>query len=292
MKRKLLLLSVKSFSLVLILLLFSGCEIHIHTGSDSTDQSTEEQDGEDDSNDATDENSVDDGTGEETEEGTDQNGIDEGTEEDSNGEGNNGNGTSNNNSGSNNQGSDNQEAGINVLAYFPLAAGYSHNVGGDVPDGFGEYIEVIGSQGDYYLTLGGSTAMGYYQLYEVNSEKAVLLFEATEEMAEYYEIESYYSNGNLDAAITHALDNTNRDLVLLKGPLEDGNSWSDGEIVNTHVNALQTDDSVVFALLVDYPDREELRYYAEGIGLVGIVYYSQSLQDMFGEAVYAKNIVD
>ncbi|MCD8509204.1 MAG: hypothetical protein LRY73_04495 [Bacillus sp. (in: Bacteria)] len=292
MKGNLLLLSLKSLFLVLMLLLFSGCEINIHTGSESTEENTEEQAGEDDSNGATGENNINGGTEEDPTEETEENDIGDGTEEDGNGDENNGDGTSNNNGGSNNQGSDDQDTDYNVLAYFPLATGYSHNVGGNVPDGFGEYIEVIGSQGNYYLTLGGSTAMGYYQLYEVNSDKAVLLFEATEEMAEYYELESYYSNGDIDGAFTYALDNTNRDFVLLQGPLEDGNSWRDGEIVNTYVNALQTDDSIIFALLVDYPDREELRYYAEGVGLVGIVYYSQSLQDMFGEAVYAKNIVD
>ncbi|MDG5789832.1 hypothetical protein QA612_20455 [Evansella sp. AB-P1] len=292
MTKNLIFLKLRSVIFLMMLLLFiTGCEIDITINGNSNNENTqdEELNDENNNNDSTDEDSNNNGLNEdandnETEEnevGVDNENSNDSTLEDDADI-------------SNENGTDGNEAddGISVLNYLPMEVGYVHNVGGNVPDGFGEFVEVIGAQNDYYLATGGSTSMGFYRLYEVNDQQATILFEANEEHTEYYEIDDFLSAGNMNDAIDYAVTNSNKNFVLLQAPLEEGTSWNEGIITNTHVNALQTDESIVFALLVDYEDREELRYFEEGVGLVGIVHYSQQVQDLFGGAVYAKNIVD
>ncbi|MBU9713086.1 hypothetical protein [Evansella tamaricis] len=280
--------AVRILFLLMFLLVFSGCEIEINVNGPN-DQGTEEQGTEDDGND----NGVDDST---NDDGTDTNGDENGIDDDGTDGSDSGDDPSDTNGDANDNGTSSNDdepfEGISVKSYLPMEVGYVHNVGGNVPDGFGEYVEVIGAQNDYFLAVGGSTAMGFYRLYQVNDQEAVILFEANEEHAEYQDIEAYVSGGNMDEAITYAIDNSNMNFVLIKGPIEPGTTWDDAVIMDTHVVALQTDDTSVDALLVQYDDREENRYFEEGVGLVGIVHYSQDVQDLFGEAVYAKNIVD
>lgn len=185
-----------------------------------------------------------------------------------------------------------QTNGISVYSYFPLHVGYEHHLGGDVPDGFEEYLKVLGERDDYFLAIGGSSAMGFYRLYQVNSQEAVIIFEVNEEHSEYYDLENLLSAGEINEAITYALDNVNANLILLQAPLVEEARWGSGIIINMNVPALLTNDETVPALLVEYPEIDEWRYFQEGVGLVGIFYQTEAVMDLFGGGIYAKKIVE
>ncbi|MBU9721820.1 MULTISPECIES: hypothetical protein [Bacillaceae] len=304
MLKQLMRLRVILLSMIMVLV-FAACEIDITIdgGNDSDEEDNGEEVVDNSVGDSNDENNQDNDT--EAEVDNDTNSDNEGNEDDTltdNGDSseptNDGSGESVENEttepDADTDSDDNgEDTSVSIFTYLPMEVGYIHHVGGSVPDGFGEYVEVIGEMdGEYFLAIGGSTAMGFYRLYKVNDHEASIVFEANEEHGEYYDLEELVSDGHIDAAIMYALDHTNMNFVLLQGPLEEGTSWDDGVIVNTHVSALLTDDSTINALLVEYEDREELRYFTEDLGLVGIVNYSESVQELFGEAIYAKKIVE
>ncbi|MFA9557954.1 hypothetical protein ACERII_11660 [Evansella sp. AB-rgal1] len=184
-----------------------------------------------------------------------------------------------------------QTDNVSVRDYLPMEVGYVHRVGGDVPDGFGEYVHVFAEKDNYYLAAGGSTSMGFYRLYKVSDQEAALVFETNEEQQEYYDIDSFVTDHEYDQAISYAIDHINMNYILLKAPLVEDTSWENGVILNTHVNALQSDDSIVLHYWLIMKSLRNYDISKKGVGLVGIVHYSADIQDLFGEAVYAKNIV-